>query len=455
MRKFVILLVALGLLGSGAILLWVSSFRIPDLNTFDERIIKQSTKIYDRTGEILLFDIHENVQRTTVPYEEISRNIKNATVAIEDAEFYVHSGVRPLATFRAVFLQPLRGKGVQGGSTITQQVIKNSLLTSEVKISRKLKEWVLSFKLEKVLSKNEILSIYLNEAPYGGNIYGIEEASGRFFNKSAADLTLAESAYLAALPQAPTFFSPYGNNRERLDSRKNLVLERMAVNGFITEQEKEKASQEEVEFIPRSDQSLKAPHFVQYVREYLETKYGQKVIEEDGLRVITTLNYDLQVKAEEIVKRRALDNADKFDAENAALVAVDPKTGQILTMVGSRDYFDEDIDGNFNVTLAHRQPGSAFKPFVYATAFKKGYTPETIVFDVETEFSSTCDSLGKPLAGQDPETCYRPVNYDSKFRGPITLRNALAQSVNIPAIKVLYLVGITDSIRTARDHKSS
>ena len=439
---------ALGFIIVGIAFLWVSSFRIPDLDTFSERLVRQSTKIYDRTGEILLFDIHENVQRTLVPNEQISRHIKNAAVAIEDSEFYEHSGIRPVATLRAVFLQPLRGKGVQGGSTITQQVIKNSLLTSEKKISRKLKEWVLSIKLEKVLDKEEILAYYLNESPYGGNIYGVEEASQRFFGKNSGEVTLAEAAYLAALPQAPTFYSPYGNNKDALDSRKNLVLSRMFDNGFISEDEYSSSQEEVVEFVPRADVSLQAPHFVQFVREYLEREYGQRALEERGFKVTTTLDYELQKAAEEIVNRHALENSEKFNAENAGLVAVDPKTGEILVMVGSRDYFDDEIDGNFNVTLAHRQPGSAFKPFVYATAFGKGYTPETVVFDLRTEFSTLCSPESVSLTGED--VCYHPGNYDNVFRGPINLRNALAQSVNIPAVKVLYLSGISESVKTAR-----
>ena len=201
---------AIGLLGAGSLLIWSTTLKLPDFDVITERKVEQSTKIYDRTGEILLFDVHEDIQRTVVPFDAISRHIKNATIAIEDADFYAHNGIRPLATLRALFLQPLRGKGIQGGSTITQQVVKNSLLTSDRKISRKLKEWVLALKLEQELSKEEILNLYLNEAPYGGTLYGVAEATRQFFGKDPADVTLAEAAYLAALPQAPTFYSPYG-----------------------------------------------------------------------------------------------------------------------------------------------------------------------------------------------------------------------------------------------------
>jgi len=449
MRNTILLLFSFGIFISGGILLWVSSFEVPDLKTFEERRIDQSTKIYDRTGEILLYDIHQDVQRTIISLEDISRHIKNATVAIEDAEFYEHNGIKPTAIFRAIFVNISEGGYSQGGSTITQQVVKNSLLTTEKKISRKLKEWFLALKLEKVANKETILELYLNEAPYGGNIYGIEKASNVFFDKSAENLTLSESAYLAAIPQAPTYYSPFGNNRDRLEERKNLVLERMLDLGFIDEQEHEEALKEEVEFQPRSTWGIKAPHFVFFIKEYLENKYGKDRIERGGLKITTTLDWTLQEKAEEIVRDYTEDHIEKYNASNAGLVAVDPKTGQILTMVGSRDYFSEDIDGNFNVTInPNRQPGSAFKPFVYATAFTKGYTPETIVFDLETQFDTNCDAEGNPLSPDDDaeEVCYTPENYDGVYRGPVSLRNALAQSINIPAIKTLYLSGLRDSL---------
>jgi len=451
-RDIFIVLVSLGLLSSGALILWAVSLNIPDLNTFEERKIAQSTKIYDRTGKVLLYDIHQDIKRTVVDYSYISTDLKNATVAIEDAQFYEHIGVRPLATLRAVFIQPFRGKGIQGGSTITQQVIKNSVLTNERKISRKLKEWALALKLERVMSKEEILALYLNESPYGGNIYGVQEASSVFFGKNASELTLAESAYLAALPQAPTYYSPYGNNRDKLDDRKNLVLSRMAELGFITKEEFLSAQKEVVQFNPREDLGIKAPHFVFFIRSYLEEKYGKDVVEQGGLRVITTLDYTLQEKAEKILKKYALKNKEKFNAENAGLVAIDTKTGQILTMVGSRDYFDKEIDGNFNITLAKRQPGSSFKPFVYATAFKQGYTPDTVVFDLKTQFETRCSVNGEPLDSSiTKDSCYTPVNYDGVYNGPMTLRNALAQSVNIPAIKTLYLAGLQNSLQTVKD----
>lgn len=440
----------LGLVCTGGLFLWVSTLDIPDLSSFEERKILQSTKIYDRTGEILLYDLHQDVRRTIVPYEDISRHIKNATIAIEDDTFFEHWGVRPFAIIRSMITNIRRGGGPfsgAGGSTITQQVIKNSILEREKTLTRKIKEAILSIRLEQVLAKEEILSYYLNESPYGGTIYGVEEASLAFFDKSASDVTLAEAAYLAALPQAPTYYSPYGNHVDELEARKNHVLERMRINNFISEDEYNEAFAEEVRFRPQVATGIRAPHFVFYVRDYLARKYGEESLAERGFRVITTLDWELQKAAEEIVHEEALRNEEVFNAENGALVAIDPKTGQVLVMVGSRNYFDEEIDGNFNIALAERQPGSAFKPFVYATALAKGYTPETVVFDLKTQFSTVCEPDN--LTSEDE--CYSPNNYDSAFRGPVTLRNALAQSLNIPAVKTLYLAGIADSIKTARD----
>jgi penicillin-binding protein 1C len=438
---------------AGLILFWMASLKIPDLSSFEQRRVSESTKIYDRTGEILLYDMNKDIKRTAVSFDEISRNIKNAAVAIEDTEFYEHNGVRPMAFLRAVIANILSGELGQGGSTITQQVVKNSVLTREKKISRKIKEWVISIKLERVLSKEEILSLYLNESSYGGVIYGVEKASDAFFGKHASEVSLAEAAYLAAIPQSPTYYSPYGNNKGALEARKNLVLEKMLESSFITQEEFSSAKEEFVEFLPPSDVGIRAPHFVFYVIDRLEREYGLGFIENEGLKIITSLDYSLQEKAEEIVKRNALENAEKFNAENAGMVAVDPRTGEILVMVGSRDYFDEEIEGNFNVTLAHRQPGSSFKPFVYAAAFEKGYTPNTVVFDLETEFSTNCNVDGNPIDStkNKEDVCYMPQNYDNIFRGPMTLRDALAQSVNIPAIKVLYLAGLSDSLRLAKE----
>lgn len=439
-----------GIMCTGVFTAWAILAGVPSIENIENRAVSESTKIYDRTGNVLLYDVHGSMRRTEIPFDEISPYIRNATVAIEDDKYYQHFGFRPMAFLRAILVNlHLRdGYRGQGGSTITQQVIKNTLLTADKTPIRKAKEIVLAIKLERIASKDEILNIYLNETAYGGTVYGVEEATQYFFGKPAKDVTLAEAAYLAALPQAPTRYSPYGTHRDELDARKNLVLSRMLDLKYISEDEHTAASQEQVQFHSRAEAGIKAPHFVFYVREYLEDKYGADVVANEGLRVVTTLDYELQQEAEKIVRERALSNEKQFNAENAGLVAIDPKSGHVLTMVGSRGFLDEDIDGQVNVTIMPRQPGSSFKPFVYATAFEKGYTPETVVFDVQTQFSTSC-SPGEVARSEAP--CYSPGNYDHLFRGPVNLRNALAQSLNVPAVKTLYLAGITDSISTAVD----
>ncbi|MEK7132457.1 MAG: PBP1A family penicillin-binding protein [Patescibacteria group bacterium] len=437
----------IAMFGGGIIAAWAVVLTIPSIDNFQNRRVAESTKIYDRTGNVLLFDVHGIMRRTAVPLDEISPNLRNAAVAVEDAEFYQHYGFRPLSLLRAMAVDILSMKFVQGGSTITQQVVKNALLTRDKTIIRKIKEIALAIKLERHYSKDQILATYLNETSYGGTIYGVEEASQYFFGISAKDVSLAQAAYMAALPQAPTRYSPYGNHRDELERRKNLVLQKMKENGFIADIEYENALQEKVEFKDEAAAGIKAPHFVFYVREYLEEKYGADAVERGGLQVTTTLDYDLQKKAEETLTKAALSNEKNFNASNAGLVAIDPKSGQILAMVGSRGYFDSKIDGKVNVTLANRQPGSTFKPFVYATALQKGYTPDAVVFDLKTQFSSYC----KPEDFSDEPPCYSPENFDLKFHGPITLRNALAQSVNIPSVKILYLAGVADSLKTASD----
>lgn len=442
-RKFAMAAGLVFFVFAGFFLIWLSTVELPDLNNFENRIVSESTKVYDRTGKVVLFDVHGNVRRTVVPLDQINDYVKWATIAIEDSNFYNHHGIEPKAIVRAVLTNIKEGRPFsgQGGSTITQQVIKNALFTNDKLISRKLKEWVLAPRLESKMTKDEILELYLNEVPYGGTVYGVQEASRKFFGKDAKDLTLVESAYIAALPQAPTYYSPYGSHRDDLENRKNKVLREMLDLNFISQAEYDGAIKSSVEFQKQEDYGIKAPHFVMYIRELLEEKYGAELVEKGGLKVITTLDWELQQDAEEIAKKWALQNETQFNAENAAIVATDPNTGQIITMVGSRDYFDENIDGNFNIATANRQPGSSIKPIIYAEAFNKGYKPETVVFDVPTEFSATCYSGGD---------CYRPQNYDEQYRGPISLRNALAQSLNIPAVKVLYLAGIEDALNLAK-----
>ena len=444
MAFFVITIISIS-----GLLIWVSTLEIPDLSSFEDRRILQSTKIYDRTGEILLYDLHQDVKRTIVPYENISRHLKNATVAIEDERFYTHPGIDIRGIMRAAYVNITAGDllGGQGGSTITQQVIKNSVLQREKKLARKVKEAILSVKLERVLSKDEILGIYLNESPYGGTIYGVEEAAQAFFGKSAADVTLAEAAYIAALPQAPTYLSPYGNNRADLDARQNSVLTSMFENGFISSDEYNEAKDLDVTFLPQAISGIRAPHFVMFIREQLVKQFGEEALAERGFRVISSLNYEFQEEAEKIVAKHAATNVERFHADNAGLVAVDPQTGDVLTMVGSKDYFSEEIDGNFNIALAQRQPGSSIKPFIYAAAFSKGYLPNTILFDVKTQFSPLCP----PDSWSSESPCYSPNNYNGKFLGPVSMRNAMAQSLNIPAVKTLYLAGLKYSLKLAAD----
>lgn len=445
-KNLLFIFIGVFVFGFGAIVIWASFLKLPDFKTFAEQKVKSSTKIYDRTGEILLFNVHEDIKRTVVSSDKISLNIKNASIAIEDSEFYQHKGIRVSSIIRATVWTKLTGKKIQGGSTITQQLIKNSLLNSDRTITRKIKEWILAIKIEKLLSKQEILTLYLNEAPFGGNTYGVEEASLNFFGVHARDVNLAQAAYLAAIPNAPTRFSPYGKNKINLEARKNLVLKRMFDLKFIDKNQYDQAKSENVVFLDQQLTHIKAPHFVFYLKDQLEKKYGEDIIENGGLRIISTIDYNLQKKAEEVALSGALLNESKYSGSNAAVVAIDPKTGQILAMVGSRYYFDKKIDGNFNVTTSPRQPGSTFKPIVYALAFQKGYTDQTTLFDVKTEFNSSCDpsALGK-------SPCYSPDNFDNKFRGPLTLRQALAESRNVIAVKLLYLVGIKDAITFSHD----
>jgi len=427
---------------------WASVIAIPSINSFENRKVAESTKIYDRTGNVVLYDVHGAVRRTEVPLAEISPYVQHATVSIEDSTFYQNSGFRPLAFLRAVVANVTSHGYSQGGSTITQQVVKNALLTQDKTIVRKVEEIILALRLARVYTKDQILETYLNENGYGGTIYGVQEASQYFFGVDAKDVDLAQAAYLAALPQAPTHLSPYGPNKKELDARKNLILSRMKDLGYITPDEYTQAVAEQVQFRDETEAGIKAPHFVFFIRDYLESKYGSDAVENGGLKVITTLDYGLQQDAEASVAKYADGMQKNFNASNEGLVAVDPKTGQILAMVGSRDYFNQDIDGAVNVTTSDRQPGSSFKPFVYATALEKGFTPETVVFDLQTQFSTSCSPTD---TASDTPPCYSPGNFDGTFKGPMTFRNALATSENVPAVKVLYLAGVKDSIKTATD----
>ncbi|MBI5404882.1 MAG: PBP1A family penicillin-binding protein [Candidatus Kerfeldbacteria bacterium] len=411
---------------------------LPDPDRISERNVAQSTRIYARDGTTLLYEIHGDEKRTVVNLSDISPHVINGTIAIEDKDFRKHKGISIAGIIRAVWRDVTTGS-TQGGSTITQQFVKNAILTSEKSITRKVREWVLSYQIERRFTKDQILKLYFNEIPYGSNAYGIEAAAQSYFGKNAKDLTLAESAILAALPQAPTFYSPYGNHTADLLRRSHYVLDLMAEQGFVSPAEAAAAKAEDVlASVKPKRESITAPHFVFYVRELLTEKYGERAVERDGLKVVTTLDPEKQKFAEEAVAEQEGTNATRYDAHNAAVVATDPKTGQVLAMVGSRDYFNRDIDGNVNVALTLQQPGSSIKPIVYATAFSRGYTPDTMLFDVLTRFK---------VAGA-PD--YVPRNYNGKENGPVTMRKALAGSLNIPAVKTLYLAGLDHVIDQAQ-----
>lgn len=412
---------------------------LPEPGKVATRTIAESTKIYDRAGEHVLYDIHGEEKRTLIPFNDMPATVKYATLALEDRDFYSHGGIQLSAIVRAVLKDVFHRSAAQGGSTITQQFVKNSLLTNEKTYTRKIKEVILSIEMEQKFTKNEILEMYLNEIPYGSNAYGIEAAAQTFFSKSAKDLTLDEAALLASLPNAPSYYSPFGSHADALVARQHFALQTMASLGYISQEDADAAKKIDTlsKIDPKID-DISAPHFVMYVRQYLESKYGQELAQTGGLKVYTTLDWNKQQSAERIVSDYAEKNK-KYGAENAALVAIDPKTGQILSMVGSKNFFDKTIDGQVNVALSDRQPGSSIKPFVYLAALVKGYTPDTVLFDVETNFSS--------LDGTDQK--YIPLNYDGKFRGPVKLKEALPQSLNIPAVKVLYLVGVKTAVDMA------
>jgi penicillin-binding protein 1C len=442
---FSLVIVGIGLLVGGAFLLAVALTPTPDIASFASRELAQSTKLYDRTGQVLLYDYNKDARRAQVSLKDISPSAINATIAIEDSSFYEHGGIRFTSIIRAAIADFIGGSFSQGGSTITQQVVKNTLLTNKKSIVRKVHEWILATRLEESYSKDQILETYMNSIPYGGILYGIGAASEAYFGVPPKDLTLAEAAYLAAMIQAPSYYSPYGAHRAQLDARKNVVLERMKTLGFIADEDVAKAKGETVTFAPNGAAGIIAPHFVFYILNQLEETYGANALQ-SGLKVTTTLDASLQAKEEEIIQAGALKNAANGGATNAALVALDPQTGQILAMVGSRDFFDTDIDGQYNATLALRQPGSTMKPFAYVTALMHGYTRDTVVFDVPTQFSTACNPTD--VYNQKPP-CYAPKNYDNTYRGPMTFETALAMSINIPAVKVVYLAGVKNVIDLA------
>ncbi len=429
-------LLLVGALALTIVLAWISR-DLPDPNTLLTRDVPQTTKIYDRTGTHVLYEIHGDENRTLIQIKDLPQYVPHATVAIEDKGFYTHHGVYWQGLIRAGITSIFSGKRVQGTSTLTQQFVKNAVLTNERSFTRKLKEMLLSLQIERVYTKDQILQMYLNEIPYGPTIYGVESAAQNYFGKSAKDLTLDEAALLSAIPQAPDLYSPYGtgahgDNREQLVGRQHYILDQMAAQGYVSKSDADAAKQVDTlkKIVPKKIGNISAPHFVMYIRSLLNDKYGQTTVENKGLKVITTLDWDKQQIAEDEVKKGVDARGDKYNFTNAALVSIDPKTGQILAMVGSKDFFDVQHDGQVNVVLRPRQPGSSFKPIVYTAGLIKGYTPETTLWDVDTVFKTDVKN-------------YEPKNYDLKEHGPVSVRMALQGSLNIPAVKMLYLVGVS------------
>jgi 1A family penicillin-binding protein len=420
------------------VIAWVYYSATPAASQLVARKIAQTSIIYDRTGTKVLYELHGEENRKIIPHDQIPDSIRIATVATEDANFYHHIGIDPLAIVRA-FKVNFQNNGVrQGGSTITQQLARSAFLTPERTLKRKFLEAVFALKIEKHYTKDEILDQYLNQIPYGANAYGIETASETYFGKPAKELTLDEAALLAALPKAPSYYSPYNTHHSEIKARQQSILKRIGELKLASASDVQAAlAVDTMAKIKPSSQAILAPHFVFYVLEQLEKQYGKEFLQTGGLKIYTTLNYDMQKLGETVVANGAAKNLP-WGATNAALVAVNPKSGDILAMVGSKNFYDTSIDGQVNVANSLRSPGSSFKPFAYATAFEKGYQPETKILDAPTDF-------GPDGSGHD----YIPRNYDGKFHGLLTMREALAQSLNIPAIKTLYLAGIDDTIATA------
>jgi len=434
-------IVALGGVGLGIVVMLIifawTAASLPNPN----KVVRRdgfSTKIVDRYG-MTLYDLYTDYNRLPVKSEQIPDILKKATIAIEDKEFYSHEGFSVWGMMRGFSRLFTRGRA-QGGSTLTQQLVKNVLLTSDRSIVRKIKELVLSLQIERKFSKDEILTMYLNEAPYGGTAIGIAAATERYFGKEPIDLTTTQAAILAGMPQAPSRYSPYGNDPKAYVDRTTAVLRRMREDSYITK-EQENESLAELPNIEFRDQSvaIKAPHFVFYVKDQLVDLLGEQIVEEGGYTVTTTLDTELQDFAQSTVAEE-IEKLTSMKVGNGAAMVMNPQNGEILTMVGSKNYFAEDYDGKVNVVMSQRQPGSAIKPVTYAAAFAKGYAPSTMLLDVPTKFPG----------GKEGEF-YEPKNYDGKFHGPIQLRFALGSSLNIPAVKLLSLVGLKEMLQTAYD----
>ncbi len=391
-----------------------------------------STEILDRTGKVILYDVYVDQDRKFTPLNEVSDYLKKATISIEDKDFYSHGGFDPMAALRIAKNVVTRQRLI-GGSTLTQQLVKMLLLTNERKLSRKIREFMLAVRIEKTFTKDEILQMYLNEAPYGGTSVGVASAAKVYFGKTPSELTLTESVLLAGLPQSPSRYSPYGSNDKAYLPRAKEVARRMREDGIITKEMEEQVNLEleNIQFKGVASNRIKAPHFVMYIRQQLEEMYGSSVLETGGLKVTTSLDWTLQEKAELSVAEEINKVSKQLNITNGSSVILDTNTGEILSLVGSKDFFDKTIDGEVNVATRLRQPGSAIKPLVFATAFAKNYSPASVLMDVVTEFP-----------GKDDKTPYAPKNYDGKERGLLHLRDALGSSINIPAVKLTALVGV-------------
>src|SRR3990167_567414 len=403
---------------------------LPSPNNLRNLPTPTTTEFYDRNGS-LLYRFYEGKNRSPVKLSEVPPSLIQATIAMEDKNFYSHFGVDFFGIARAV-LSLVRNGEVQGGSTITQQLIKNTLLTPERTARRKIKEIILAFWAERIFSKQEILEMYFNEVPYGGTTWGIAAASQTYFGKKVSDLTLSESAFLAGLPASPNTYSPYGTSPGLAKTRQSQALHRMVEDGFIDRETATRVLDEPLNIKPPATE-IKAPHFVMYVRSKLAEKYGERFVSQGGLKVYTSLDLNLQQKAEEIVSEE-VKKIKNLNVSNGAALITDAKTCQILAMVGSKNYWD-DNGGNFNVTTALRQPGSSIKPITYAAAFKLGYAPGNTLLDTPVSFKNFWET-------------YTPVNYDGKFHGPVTIRTALGSSYNVPAVKMLSVIGVPEMLRT-------
>lgn len=425
------LLISIGL-GSYATYLFAFA-DLPPVSDLVEKKQPVTTRILDRNGE-LLFRIYEDENRTLINLSELPPHVIDATIAIEDKYFFAHRGFSASGIMRAMIANA-QTDSIQGGSTITQQLVKNRLLTSERTFRRKIREMILAIQVERAFSKEEILEMYLNQVPFGGATYGIEEAAQTYFGKSARELTLSEATMLAGLPAAPSVYSPFGSRPELAFVRQEEVIRRMVEDGLISAEEAEEARSRPVLFRPNLI-SIKAPHFVMYVRELLSREYGDEALYQEGFEVRTTLDLAFQEEVQSIVSDEVA-SLERMRVSNGAALVTAPRTGEVLAMVGSVNYFDFDNDGQVNVTLQPRQPGSAIKPLTYATAFARGKTPLSIVDDSPITYN---------LPGSRP---YSPRNYDGSYRGPVTLKQALASSYNIPAVKVLAEIGIEPVIDQA------